>query len=98
MFIVILFSVWMKSLKKISKLEQHVIDTVLAIRTEKGISQDDIAEALSVTRAHIGNIESPKTRSKYKLGHLNELAKCLRVRIWDLLPEAPFPPTSPKKK
>ncbi len=98
MFIVILFSGWMQSLKKISKLEQYVIDRVLALRTEKGISQDDIAIALMVTRAHIGNIESPKTRSKYKLGHLNDLAKCLGVRIWDLLPEEPFSPASKKKK
>ncbi len=59
---------------KKSKFEIAVIDEVKKVRLAKGLTQDDIAMYLNVSRGFIGQIESPKSDSKYNLDHLNTLA------------------------
>jgi len=53
------------------------------IRTQKGISQGDIARALKVGRSFITNIENGKTNST--LATIAKIAKTLGVPIKDLV-------------
>ena len=53
------------------------------IRTEKGISQGDIARELKISRGFISTIENGKTNPT--LTTIAKLAKVLRVLVKDLL-------------
>lgn len=57
------------------------------MRLEKGLSQDDVALHLELSKGYIGHIESPKFIAKYNTFHLNELAKLLKCSPKDFLPE-----------
>ncbi len=71
-------------------IEQFVINKIKEIRIAKGISQEDVAVALNITRGFIGQIESPKYPAKYNLNHLNILAKEFKCSPKDFLPEKPI--------
>lgn len=81
-----------------SKIEQYVIDKIKEIRTEKNISQTQLALALETSRGFIGQVESPQSTSKYNLNHLNTIANELEVSIKDFFPDDPFPETKKKEK
>lgn len=70
-----------------SPLDLLVIDKVREKRNEKGLSQAQMAHLLNKSVGFIGHIESPNTRAKYNLQHLNELAKILNCSIKDFLPD-----------
>lgn len=53
------------------------------IRTEKGISQGDIARALDVGRSFITNIENGKTNPT--LATIAKIAKAIEVSAGDLM-------------
>lgn len=73
-----------------SKFDLAVINRVKEIREKKGFTQDDIAEFLDTSPGYIGQVESPTTRSKYNLNHLNRLAFEMKCSPRDFLPEDPF--------
>lgn len=73
-----------------SKFDLAIIDLVKEMRAKKKLSQDDLAEFLEVTRGYIGQIESPHTRSKYNLNHLNRLAFEMKCSPRDFVPEKAF--------
>jgi len=70
-----------------SKIDQYVINKVREMRTEKGISQADLASELSMSVGFIGKVESMKYPSHYNLKHLNQLAKILGCSPQDFLPK-----------
>jgi len=72
---------------KKSKFDIAVIDLVKRIREQNGYTQDDLAMFLNVSRGFIGQIESPNSRSKYKLEHLNKLALEMKCSPKDFMPE-----------
>jgi transcriptional regulator with XRE-family HTH domain len=74
---------------KKSKFEVAIIDKVREIRQLKGLTQDDLAIFLNVSRGFIGQVESPNSASKYKLDHLNILAREMECSPKDFLPERP---------
>jgi transcriptional regulator with XRE-family HTH domain len=76
-----------------SKFDLAVIERVKKIREAKGFSQDQLAFFLDTTPGYIGQVESPKTRSKYNLNHLNRLALEMKCSPRDFLPEEPFAET-----
>jgi len=78
-----------------SKFDQAVIDLVKAIREARGLSQDDLALYLDVTRGYIGQVESPLERAKYNLNQLNRLAFEMQCSPRDFIPESPFLETFP---
>jgi transcriptional regulator with XRE-family HTH domain len=78
------------SLANVSAIEQYVIDVVKKKRTEKGISQKELAYLLDKTISFIGNVENPKLRRTYNLEHINELAKIFECSPRDFLPEKPL--------
>jgi transcriptional regulator with XRE-family HTH domain len=73
-----------------SKFDLAVIEMVKKIREDKGFSQDQIAFFLDTTAGYIGQVESPKTRSKYNLNHLNRLALEMNCSPKDFIPATPF--------
>jgi transcriptional regulator with XRE-family HTH domain len=70
-----------------SKFDQAVIDLVKAIREQRELSQDALAEYLDVTRGYIGQVESPQARTKYNLNQLNRLAYEMKCSPRDFIPE-----------
>ena len=73
-----------------SKIDWHIINTVRQMRLDKGLSQDDIALHLDLSKGYIGHIESPHFIAKYNTGHLNELAKLFKCSPKDFMPEKPL--------
>ena len=71
----------------ISTIEQYVIDAVRLKRKEKKISQRELAYRLDISVSFIGEVESGRTRAKYNLNHLNEIAKILDCSPKDFLPD-----------
>lgn len=69
-----------------TKFQYEVILLVKAKRETLGFTQDDIAEALNVTRGYIGQIESPNTSSRYTLDQLNTLAILMKCSPKDFIP------------
>lgn len=71
----------------LTPIETFVIEKVKKIRTEKGISQAELASLIDVSVGFIGKIESFKYNTKYNLNHINKIAKALKISPKDLLPE-----------
>ncbi len=80
----------MKEQLFISPVEQHVIDFVKELRTNKKLSQEEIGNIICKSKAFIGNIESTKNRAKYNLTHINILADHFNISPKDFLPEKPI--------
>ena len=73
-----------------SKFDLAVIDLVKARREAKGLSQDDLALYLDVTRGYVGQVESPQARTKYNLNQLNRLAYEMQCSPRDFIPADAF--------
>lgn len=67
-------------------IEIYLIDRVKKLRTEKGISQAQLAHLLDVSAGFIGHVESSKDRAKYNLNLLIKLKEILQCDYDDLLP------------
>jgi transcriptional regulator with XRE-family HTH domain len=74
---------------KKTKFEMAVIDKVTEMRVKKGLTQDDIADMLGLSRGFIGQIESPNNASTYNLNHLNKLAYEFGCSPQEFLPGKP---------
>jgi len=70
-----------------SAIEQYVIDCVRRKRMEQGMSQKELAYELDLSIGFIGDVESPKSRAKYNLNHINKLAGIFNCSPRDFLPE-----------
>lgn len=73
-----------------SEIEIIIIQRVKTKRMEKGLSQAALADYLDVSRGFIGDVENPRSRAKYNINHINNIAKVLGCSIYDLLPENPI--------
>jgi transcriptional regulator with XRE-family HTH domain len=73
-----------------SKFDLLVIQLVKKKREELQLSQEDIARFLDVARSYIGHIESPHTKAKYNLNHLNRLAYEMDCSPKDFIPDAGY--------
>ncbi len=62
---------------------QKLGDNLKRIRTEKGISQGDIARALEVDKSFVSNIENGKTNPT--LATITKLAKAIEVSVGELM-------------
>ncbi len=60
--------------KKLTSVEQFVVEFVLKTRLEKKLTQEDIGFILGVDKSIIQQIENQSHRSKYNLNHINLLA------------------------
>lgn len=73
-----------------SEIDLFVIKEIRKRRKELGYSQRYLADCLNLSRSFLGNIENPRHASKYKIEHLNEIAKILKCSIKDFFPDNPF--------
>ena len=80
-----------------TKFQYEIIQLVKALREEKGLTQDDIADALKVSRGYIGQVESPNYPSRYTVDQLNSLALFFKCSPKDFLPVNPIKKNVPIK-
>jgi transcriptional regulator with XRE-family HTH domain len=72
----------------IHPMEQYVIDSILKIRREKGLSQADIAKIINTTPSFVGNVENARSPAKYNLKHIYLIAMYLNISPQVFLPAA----------
>lgn len=65
----------------------EVINLVKKKRESLNLTQDDLATYLDVHRSYIGQVESPKYKSKYNLNQLNRLAFEMGCSPREFIPE-----------
>lgn len=81
----------MSDQEQITPIEQYIIDYILSLRTEKKLSQQDIADIIGVSRSFIGDVEGSTKPSKYNVRHINALADYFGISPREFLPEKAFP-------
>lgn len=82
---------------KLDLIEQHVIDFVRKLRTDKQLRQEDIAYIIGVKASFIGNVENIGNPAKYNLKHIHIFADHFGISPKDFLPETSLK-KNPKKK
>ena len=70
-----------------SKFDQTVIELVKSVRLREGYTQKDVAVVINVQPGYIGQIESPNTKAKYNLNHLNSLSVEWNISPREFLPQ-----------
>ena len=78
-----------QAIKKVSALDQYVIDQVKAIRKQKGVSQASLSGDLNYSYGFIAQVESKVTPAHYNISHLNQIAKILKCSLYDFFPKDP---------
>ena len=71
---------------KKSKFEMAIVDMVRVERNRRNKTQPYLALLLDVTDGYIGQIESPKSPSKYTLDQLNKIALDFGCSPKDFIP------------
>jgi transcriptional regulator with XRE-family HTH domain len=82
----------------ITPIDQYVIDLVRELRSKKEMTQQDLAAAISLSRSFVSDVESPKSRAKYNVRHINALADYFGMSPKDFMPDKPFPVDGPALK
>lgn len=78
-----------KTIKK-SSVDWYIVNKVRDLRVKKGMSQEELAIHLGISRGFVGHIESPEFVSKYSMVQINEIAKIFKCSPRDFLPEKPL--------
>jgi len=78
--------------KKLTAVEQFVVDFVLKTRLEKRLTQEDIGFILGVDKSFIQQIENQSHRAKYNLNHINLLADHWGISPREFLPLSALAP------
>lgn len=73
-----------------SKINWYIINKVREMRIERKLGQIDIAVQIGKSVGFVGQIESPKSISKYNIDHLNSLAKLFKCSVKDFFPDKPL--------
>ncbi len=73
-----------------TKFQYQVIQLVKTKRESLGLTQEDLAYALNVSRGYIGQIESINSSSRYTLDQLNTLAIFMKCSPKDFIPDDPI--------
>ena len=73
-----------------SKLDWYIISKARELRLENNLTQEFVAVHLGKSLGFIGSVESPKTKSKYNIQHINALAKLFKCSLKDFFPDKPF--------
>ncbi len=81
----------MNNQENIAPIDKYVIDFVRDLRTEKQLTQDDIANIIELSRSFVKNIESINSRAKYNIRHINALADYFNMSPREFFPEKAFP-------
>lgn len=68
-------------------IDTYVIDKIIVLRKQQKLSQAGLAYCIGVSKSFIANVENPKTRARYNISHLNEIAKALNCKFSEFFPE-----------
>jgi transcriptional regulator with XRE-family HTH domain len=71
-------------------IDQYLIDIIRQKRKAFGMTQDDLADELGVSKGLIGMVESTKYYHVYSASQLNQLAKIFKCSPKDFWPERPL--------
>ncbi len=71
-------------------VDRYVISKIKKLRDEKNMSQREFADAINLSHGYVGDIEAGRKSAKYSLFHINEIAKVLGCKLWDLIPQEPL--------
>lgn len=58
--------------------------TIAYYRKARGLTQQDLADAVHISRTHMSNIEAPKGKTSISLNKLFDIAEALDVQVKDL--------------
>lgn len=58
--------------------------TIAYYRKARGLTQQELAEAINISRTHMSNIEAPKGKTSISLNKLFDIAEALDVPVKDL--------------
>ena len=75
---------------KRTEIEIFVINKVKEFRIAAKLSKRKLSLELGLNYNYVFQAESPDYDTKYNLNHLNEIAKLLKCKLWDLIPEYPL--------
>jgi len=71
---------------EMAEIDWYVINRVKVLRTEKGISQEQLSIHMGLAEGFISKVENFTDPAKYNLRHLNLISKILGVGFAELLP------------
>jgi len=66
-----------------AKLTKTICKRIKKIRNEKGLTQEDLAEKVGVSRVYIGYVEQGRNTPSLEI--LEKIAKALKVKITEIL-------------
>lgn len=78
------------SVAELTKIESFIIQRVKELRIKNGLTQIELSQRMGMSDSFIGHIETPKRVHKYKIAHLNELAKIFKCSPKDFWPDKPL--------
>jgi transcriptional regulator with XRE-family HTH domain len=78
-------------MRKLTPIEQFIIERVKQIRLAKGISQDKLSTMMGLNEKFISKVETPNRAEKYNINHLNKIAEVLDCSVKDFLPDGFMP-------
>ncbi|WP_199120297.1 helix-turn-helix domain-containing protein [Pedobacter sp. ASV28] len=84
--------------KKLTEVEQYIVDFVLKTRLERKLTQEDIGFILGVDRTFIYQVENQNHRAKYNVNHINLLADHWGISPRKFLPEKAISVNKPEDK
>jgi putative transcriptional regulator len=67
-----------------AKTQEKLGNKIQKLRKETGLTQEEFAEKLNISRTHIGHIEQGRKSPSIKL--MEKIAKALRVKVKDIFP------------
>jgi transcriptional regulator with XRE-family HTH domain len=73
-----------------TSIDHYVINRILILRKQQKLSQAGLAYCIGVSKSFIANVENPKSRARYNIFHLNEIAKALNCSFLDFFPQQPI--------
>lgn len=73
-----------------TEIEIFIIEKVKEMRLQRDISQLALSQKLSMNDSFVSHVESEKRRAKYKISHLNEIAKVFGCSPKDFWPDKAF--------
>ncbi len=73
-----------------SKLDWYIITKAREMRIQRNLTQEYVAVHLGKSSGFVGSVESPKTKSKYNIEHINALAKIFKCSMKDFFPDKPL--------
>lgn len=70
-------------MRKNAKLTKIICKRIKEYRHEKGLTQEDLAEKVGVSRVYVGYVEQGRNTPSIEI--LGKIAKALRVKLSDLV-------------